>query len=398
MWLKTAVCLILAAGLMVAGAPAFAAPETAEATPAAGTDAYQLQVGDVVGVVVLGEAAYSGSFSLRADGTLLFSDEMVGAVPIAGLTVAKATEVIASRIGDYVKNPSVLVTISRFKVMVVGEVRQPGQYDLDSGTRLAEAITRAGGPRDERRDLAQVYLTKANGQEVSFDLRAFREAGDESQNPVLSPGDRISVGRERSAARAEYRISGAVRKPGFFPLDHAREPRVSDALEECGRWTEEANPRSAQLIHQGGAKEQVDLMTLDGDPTGEGNKVLQDGDELFVPRNPVQISVIGGVNKPGPYRVAPGTSLLEAIALAGGVADGANLKSCAVVRGGPQPERIPVDLDKLMKKGDLSQNPTLVDRDVVMVPTPNRGGGSKKGVLDTVVDNVSRYWWLFGIL
>jgi polysaccharide export outer membrane protein len=96
--------------------------------------------------------------------------------------------------------------------------------------------------------------------------------------------------------------------------------------------------------------------------------VVQDGDELFIPRNVTQVNVLGGVRKPGQYKVPAGTALLEAIALAGGPQDNAILSQCVVIRSEPRAERIAADLEKLQKKGDMSQNPVLVDRDVVMLP------------------------------
>ena len=122
------------------------APQTAPQTPAAGTAEYRLGIGDVLGVVVLGESAYSGSFIIRADSSILFNDDMIGAVSVGGLTVAQATRVVTKRVSEFVQKPSVSVTVNRYKAMVVGQVRQPGQYDLESGARLGRR-----GPPGRRR-------------------------------------------------------------------------------------------------------------------------------------------------------------------------------------------------------------------------------------------------------
>ncbi len=385
------VLLSVILALLLAGAAAGADTPSAEAAPA-----YHLQVGDVLGVVVLGEPAYSGNFSVRADGSVLFADDMVGAVSVAGLTAPQAMEAVRAGVGQYVKDPSISLTVTRFKVMVVGEVRQPGQYELESGLRLADAIARAGGPADPARGLRQVYVTSVGGDEFAYDLRAFREQGDAAQNPVVSPGDRISVGRERESSLGQYRVSGAVAKPGFYPLDGDQPTRLSDAVEACGRWTAEANPRAAQLLRKDGSKFAVDLTALDGDPSAPENRELQDGDEFFVPRNPVEVSLLGGVRKEGQYHVPTGTTLLEAIAIAGGLSDTALLKECAVMRAEPEQKRLPINLEKLMREGDMSQNPVLLDRDVVIIASQKASPGGKSA-LDKVTDSLSRYWWLFRI-
>ena len=238
---------------------------------------------------------------------------------------------------------------------------------------------------------------KVTGVEVSYDLRAFRENADATQNPVLDPGDRVSVGREVGAVLSEYRVSGAVKNAGYFPLDDKRETRVLDAIEACGRWTDEANPRLAELVRKDGSKFTLDLTTLDGDPAGDNNKILKDGDELFLPRNPVQVVVLGGVKKEGPYHVPAvlrSWKLLRPRVDSRTTPSSTNVRWCATsLRRRPG---ISINLDSLMHKGDMTQNPVLVDRDIVYVGRRNPTDQSKP-FLDTLTDTVSRYWWLFKV-
>ena len=355
--------------------------------------AYRIQPGDTVSLTVLGAQEYSGSYVVRADGTILFRDEMLGAVTVGGSTVGEAQAELASRIGEYVKEPTILLAVTRFKVMVIGEVREPGQYELTDGTSLSEAIVAAGGAKNEIRDLENVYLRRGGGDELRYDLRGFKERGDASQNPLVEPGDRICVGRPAGAECGSCRVSGAVTNPGSYQLGSS-EKRVGDLIEEAGRWDEGANPSGARLLRADGSEMQVDLTELDEDPRSSANVVLKDGDELFVPRNGTEVHVLGGVFKPGRYMVASGTTLLEAISAAGGLSDSAALGSCAVIRTEPEPEKISVDLQRLIKHGDMSQNPTLRDRDVVFVPVQGAPGSSKAS-LKSVADAVFKYVWMF---
>jgi len=410
-WAKSLLCLVAMAGWASAG-PVFATfGEDIQPPAATGQDlqsgqgtagatalepaarAYRVQPGDTVSLTVLGAQEYSGSYAVRADGTILFRDEMLGAVTVGGSTVPEAQAELASRIGEYVKEPTILLAVTRFKVMVVGEVREPGQYELAAGTTLSEAIIAAGGAKNEPRDLANVYLSRSGGDERRYDLQGFKERGDASQNPLVEPGDRICVGRPAGAECGSCRVSGAVTNPGSYQLGSS-ERRVGDLIEEVGRWDESANPSGARLLRADGSEIQVDLTQLDEDPWSSANVVLKDGDELFVPRNGTEVHVLGGVFKPGRYMVASGTTLLEAISAAGGLSDAAVLGSCAVIRTEPEPERISVDLQLLIKQGDMSQNPTLRDRDVVFVPVQG-ARGSSKATFQSVTDAVFRYVWMF---
>lgn len=353
---------------------------------------YRIQPGDTISLTVLGVAEYSGAFTVRPDGTILLQDEMVGPIAVGGRTEKEAAATVTSKIGEYVKDPTVVLTISRFKVMVVGEVRNPGQYELSSGSRLLEAVERAGGVKDEKKDLSRVYLTKASGAEEAYNLKRFREKADTTQNPLVEPGDRVSVGKTlTSSKQVEFKVTGAVGKPGTYQLDEQEGTRVSDAIKEAGRWTDDANPKAALLIRKDGTKKTLDLTKLDLDPGSDDNVSLGEGDQLFVPRNTTVVNVLGGVKKPGPYHVPAGTTLLEAISMAGGLEEGAILRDCTIVRNVPHPARISANLERLTKQGDMSQNPIVEDRDVVFVParpTAAKTGGTN--LWQSVTDNAWR--------
>ncbi len=74
---------------------------------------------------------------------------------------------------------------------------------------------------------------------------------------------------------------------------------------------------------------------------------------------------IGGFGKPGVMQLTRELTLLQAISLAGGVVTNADSEKGFVLRGD---RRIPVDFNRLLQRGDLSQNPKLEPGDSVVVP------------------------------
>lgn len=83
---------------------------------------------------------------------------------------------------------------------------------------------------------------------------------------------------------------------------------------------------------------------------------------------PSRVSVLGAVAQPGEYFFKPGDRLLSAISQAHGVVfGGGDLKRATLVRKGV-PEQIPLDLDALLYRSDMSQNYELKDGDVINIP------------------------------
>lgn len=78
-----------------------------------------------------------------ADGTIDFP--VLGRIKVAGLTRTELSEMLVTRISEYVKEPIVTIRIVNFKVTILGEVARPGTYNVQ-GERLTlpEALGLAG--------------------------------------------------------------------------------------------------------------------------------------------------------------------------------------------------------------------------------------------------------------
>ncbi len=77
-----------------------------------------------------------------------------------------------------------------------GFVGSPGHYRVPASTSLVELLSFAGGPTAEARlvDIRIVHADTAAQQRVQmYNLEAYRDNGDLSQNPLLEPGDTIIV-------------------------------------------------------------------------------------------------------------------------------------------------------------------------------------------------------------
>ncbi|NIM04541.1 MAG: hypothetical protein GTO55_01355 [Armatimonadetes bacterium] len=352
---------------------------------------YRVRPGDTLEISVAGESAYCGSFLVGAEGTILFSDEMVGSIAVAGLTLEETQARLTETLAQYLNDPAVSLQVSKFRVIVSGDVANPGSYEMSGGETLMDAITRAGGAKREI-SLARVELKRASGEQVSLAPQKFLQKADESQNPPLRPGDEILVGR--SQLGQEFRVSGAVKFPGVYPLWKETPPSILQAVEAAGRWTPDADPRRTLLMTKNGTQLTIDLMALDANPADPSNLPLQPGDEIFVPRKALQITVQGAVNMPGPYLVEEGTTYLQAVGNAGGLKASAILNEAVLVRNKPNIEWIEVNLEKVLREGDMSANPVVHDGDVLWVAERD---APKQGSFDFLKNTLVPILWAFSL-
>ncbi len=79
--------------------------------------------------------------------------------------------------------------------------------------------------------------------------------------------------------------------------------------------------------------------------------------------------ILGEVNAPGVFSIDKPITLIEAMASARGFTTDAKLKTVILIRGGLEnPELISLDIDKILKDGDLSRRIYIQSGDIVYVP------------------------------
>jgi polysaccharide export outer membrane protein len=194
-------------------------------------------------------------------------------------------------------------------------------------------------------------------------------ARDLERSLVKRLADGFLTRPELSIEIEEYRsqrvfVVGEVRQPG--PIQLTGRTTLIEVLALARSTTAEASkeavivraaagtsPAGAILPNEPGAGEviRVDLNALETG-TMANNIVLRDGDTVFVPRAPTVV-VFGQVRSPGAYPISKTTTVVDVLALAGGVADRGAANRIRIMRtvGGKQIE-IKVKLNDLVKPGD----------------------------------------------
>jgi len=251
--------------------PACNAADPTSAPPSSATVAqgYILGPEDVIEVEVLGQADFKVRAPIGEDGTIKLP--YIGSVQASGKTSDQLSTDISQALvsGGYFAKPILSVEIvayaSRY-VTVLGDVNAPGLVPIDRPYHLSEILARVGGVRADSADY--VILRPQNGPEHHYVISTLA-TGDEAQDPMVSPGDRIY-----SPLAEQFYISGEVKSPGAFPMTTGMTLRM--AIGRGGGLTDIGTDHGVKVTHKDG---KVEHLGLD-DKIAPGDVIVV-GERLF---------------------------------------------------------------------------------------------------------------------
>lgn len=153
-----------------------------------------LGVGDTIEISVYRQDDLQRTVKIDLSGRIMFP--LIGDIEAADKSIFKLRDEVKERLSKYIIDPQVFVnvtTVQSQKIMVLGEVNNPGIFTLDSDVSVIEAIARAGGTTNDAK-LKNVLLIRKEQEKLamtSLNLKKAFKEGDISQNVSLINGDVI---------------------------------------------------------------------------------------------------------------------------------------------------------------------------------------------------------------
>ncbi len=196
-------------------------------------------------------------------------------------------------------------------VKVAGAVRNPGEFLYNTSLQLKDVLLLAGGFRREaaldRIDVYRLYFeenkaTRVLAANLRVDENFNIKSGSDQFN--LEPFDQIFV---RSAPEFELQrnvfLTGEVRYPGTYAL-MSDNTKLSTIIKEAGGTTDEAFLKGATLQR---GKDNVGFVIIDLEKAIKNSKsfeniILQEGDEIFIPKINNIVSITGATKA---YEIYP---------------------------------------------------------------------------------------------
>ena len=300
---------------------------------------YILGEGDQLLINFPGLELFTDRYSINTDGNLILPE--IYEIHVRGKTIPEVTKALNKKYKEYINNPNIHISISRYKpvnVFMKGEVKTPGLYKL------------------------QYYRAEDNVSTINSATQTF--TGN-------YPGLDLSV-----------------RNPDINFIS----PRLFDALKISNGLTHYADLSKIQIIRknsisQGGGKitTSINFLTLlnDGDQTN--NIRIYDGDIIYVPKseklikdqilaiNKTNISpdtmtifVTGNVRNPGQVILGRGSTLTQAVYAAGGEEYFTGTVKHLRFNNSGNTEKNTYNFENL-KNNNINKNPTLLNGDIIIV-------------------------------
>jgi polysaccharide export outer membrane protein len=270
---------------------------------------YPIGPGDVLEIAVPAIEELNGRM-VRVSGEGTITLPLIGVIQAAGLTETEVREKIGHQLETYMHTPQFNLFVREYRsrqVAVIGAVAKPGLYNLaGQADTILDMVASAGG-----------MIAEA------------------APRILLIPAEPTDNGAAKALA-------------AVLPVQLASAPPSSGILKQT-----EPLVLDLQNLARGGNQIYLSLPA-------------RPGDVIIVPVSG-QVLVQGWVDKPGPYKITSGLTVLGAVAAAGGPLFPADTSSVQIIRSGKHGDSITytVDLERI-KRGEMPDRP-VQEADVIEV-------------------------------
>jgi protein involved in polysaccharide export with SLBB domain len=295
---------------------------------------YKLGPGDQLVLILTGDVELARALQITREGFIVIPQ--VGQIDVTNLTLGQLQDVLYDRLSKVYsgvrRGPDATthfsISVSRLRanqIFVVGDVVQPGSYEISSAGTLLTALYAAQGPAATG-SMRRIEVRRAGKLVDTLDVYDYLLHGDASHDVRLESGDVVFV----PVHGPRVKVTGEITRPAIYEMKGQESLR--DVIQFAGGFTDAAARRRVQITRILGPTQRgpdghdriVMEVASSAFDSGTGPAIpMVAGDSLYVfavsTRVRNRITVTGDVWQPGAMGFIPGMRLSDALKLAGGV-------------------------------------------------------------------------------
>lgn len=347
---------------------------------------YVLGPGDQVIIDIYGASQKTLQYTISPEGDITVPG--YGPIHISGLSVAAAQSKIRSTLGSRYSSSNIRTTLGNNRTIlinVMGEVKTPGTYHLNSFSTVFHALYMAGGI-NSLGTLRNIKVYRGGRLITIVDIYEYILNGRLAGNVPLEEGDVIQVGPYDCLVG----ITGNVKRPMFYEM--RKNESVATLVKYAGGFTGDAYKKSVRLTRQAGERYSIfniDEFEMSSFQLEDGDAIAVDG---MINRYENMVEIKGAVFRPGQFHLGGQVSTVRTlIEAAEGVTEDAFQQHAIIhrLKADRSLEIIPVDVEGIMS-GSVADVP-LQNEDVLFIPTQEELRKERHFVITGEVMNPGTY-------
>ena len=157
---------------------------------------YMIGPEDVLEISVWQEEELNREVLVRPDGGISFP--LAGDIQVAGKTAREVRDDVTGRVREYIPDAVVnvsVVEVSGYRIYVIGQVNNPGQFTIGRYVDVVQALTLAGGltPFAAERRIRVIRRVGETEEVYPFNYASVKRGRGLDQNLLLQSGDVVVV-------------------------------------------------------------------------------------------------------------------------------------------------------------------------------------------------------------
>ena len=332
---------------------------------------YRLGPGDEVIIDIWGASQNTVQEIISPDGNIMVED--LGPVYLNGRTVQEADAYIKkvfsqiySGLEGENSNSSIKLSLGQNRsvlVNVMGEVENPGTYQISSFSTVFNAIYMAGGVSDLG-SLRNIKLYHENKEVATVDMYDYILNGRVQDDIRINDNDVVIV----SPHSILVEIDGRIRRPMLYEM--TEEETLSNLIDYAGGLQSDAYRKDVRVVRMGDFQRHIYTVTKEQ----QSNFRLMDGDSVYV--DSIQLTfanmaeVRGAVYRPGQFQIDGDiTTVRQLVEAAGGLKEDAFPSRALLSRTNPDKTLTNLSIDIKGLMDGTAQDETLRNNDILYIPS-----------------------------